>query len=234
VGPLQYSSPPHSRQCVSRREPQPGGCRRCLLKGCERWFRPPHPQSRYCSSICTLAARRWRRWRAAMTYRASDPGKQRRREQSQRYRQQRRRPPDDPQHLTLPSQPPQTASPLPSQLPSPEPSSEPPSHQLSVPEPVFEPSPQSPATPLSPESPPCEGQRPATNPHNFSGCPCYRPGCYELFATSARSPEQRFCSSLCRQALRRVVQRETRRHARQRQQHQPRPTGPRPPPRYGS
>lgn len=39
---------------------------------------------------------------------------------------------------------------------------------------------------------------------------CQRPGCYEGFARSSRSPLQRFCSASCRQALRRVVLRERR------------------------
>jgi hypothetical protein len=39
---------------------------------------------------------------------------------------------------------------------------------------------------------------------------CDRPGCYECFDRSRRSPLQRFCSALCRQALQRVLQREAR------------------------
>jgi hypothetical protein len=52
-----------------------------------------------------------------------------------------------------------------------------------------------------------EGQRPAARGEEFS---CARPGCYELFVLSPRCPGQRFCSCLCRKALRRVVQREAR------------------------
>lgn len=40
--------------------------------------------------------------------------------------------------------------------------------------------------------------------------PCSRPGCYETFCPSRRSPLQRFCSRLCRQALQRVLRREAR------------------------
>ena len=47
-------------------------------------------------------------------------------------------------------------------------------------------------------------------PNNLAALPCHRPGCYVLFLPSARSPDQRFCSSPCRQALRRVRQRELR------------------------
>jgi len=38
---------------------------------------------------------------------------------------------------------------------------------------------------------------------------CFRPGCYVLFPVTTRSPRQCFCSSACRNALRRVRQRET-------------------------
>lgn len=39
---------------------------------------------------------------------------------------------------------------------------------------------------------------------------CRRPGCYESFPLTGRSPRQKFCSWACRQALRRVVIRERR------------------------
>jgi hypothetical protein len=39
---------------------------------------------------------------------------------------------------------------------------------------------------------------------------CDRPGCYETFAVTRRSPMQRFCSCSCRLALRRVLLRERR------------------------
>lgn len=68
----------------------PRRARRCLLKGCEQWFRPLHPQSRYCSGACAAAARRWRQVKASRRYRASDSGRARRREQHRHYRQRRR------------------------------------------------------------------------------------------------------------------------------------------------
>lgn len=37
---------------------------------------------------------------------------------------------------------------------------------------------------------------------------CQRPGCYQAFTQTARSPLQKFCSAPCRQALRRVLIRE--------------------------
>ena len=39
---------------------------------------------------------------------------------------------------------------------------------------------------------------------------CARPGCYECFAEAPRSPLKKFCSHVCRRALRRVLEREAR------------------------
>ena len=39
---------------------------------------------------------------------------------------------------------------------------------------------------------------------------CSRPGCYQCFTRSSRSPLQSFCCFSCRRALRRVLQRESR------------------------
>jgi len=72
-----------SGRCSRRYRPR----RRCLLKGCSRWFQPTHPQSRYCCDACRQGARRWRRWRAQHKYRASPHGRDRRQEQARRYRQ---------------------------------------------------------------------------------------------------------------------------------------------------
>ena len=63
----------------------------CLLKGCERRFRPVHPLTRYCSQECREEARRWRAWKARHRYRQSEWGKQKRRAQSRRYRMRRQR-----------------------------------------------------------------------------------------------------------------------------------------------
>lgn len=60
--------------------------RRCLLKGCNRYFPPNHSLDRYCSDRCTQAARRWTIAMANLNYRSSDNGKQKRREQAARYR----------------------------------------------------------------------------------------------------------------------------------------------------
>jgi hypothetical protein len=99
MGPLLCSSPGgpgQGREGVPCARGRRTRCRRCLLKGCERWFRPSRPQARYCSADCRAAAGRWRRWHASRRYRSSAQGQQRRREQSGRYRQrQRERPQAD-------------------------------------------------------------------------------------------------------------------------------------------
>jgi hypothetical protein len=61
--------------------------RRCLLKGCEKSFRPQQARQRYCSEPCRKAARSWSRWKAQESYRATAAGKEKRNGQSRRYRQ---------------------------------------------------------------------------------------------------------------------------------------------------
>jgi hypothetical protein len=51
------------------------------------------------------------------------------------------------------------------------------------------------------------GQRAAPSSKKSS---CSRPGCYTCFDPHPRSPLQRFCCSLCRRALQRVLEREAR------------------------
>ena len=170
--------------------------RRCLLKGCERSYRPTHPQSRYCSDACRTAARRWRRRQASRTWRVSAAGKVRRRQQCRRYR--RRLP------LVVLAEPPPVSSP------------------------PLQPAPPAPAPPTAA----CEGQRPATFPQDFSVRSCQRPGCYQCFSVSSDWSPQRFCCGLCRQALRRVLDREARYRRRRRQGFRPprrRPTTAPPP-----
>lgn len=58
-----------------------------------------------------------------------------------------------------------------------------------------------------PSPQPSEGYQETDSAKNLS---CSRPGCYERFAPSARSPLRKFCSPCCRQALRRVLVRESR------------------------
>jgi hypothetical protein len=183
VGPPQYPCWGSVDQGPRRRFRR----RRCLLKGCERWFHPGQPQGRYCSAACQQAARYWRRWHGSQHYRASTQGKERRRAQSRRYRERRR----------------QQATALVDSAA---------------------------ATAPAGARPQREGQRPAQPLANFVWRPCRRPGCYELFPVRSRSPGQHFCSCSCRQALRRVLDREAhwrRRHRRVRR-HRLRPS--RPPP----
>jgi hypothetical protein len=87
VGPDEDSTLP-----AEDREPGPPPGRRprtrcCLLKGCERGFCPQRARQRYCSDECRRAARRWSRWKAQQSYRATAAGKERRNGQSRRYRQ---------------------------------------------------------------------------------------------------------------------------------------------------
>jgi len=78
-----------------RRQPRP---RRCLLKGCEKRYRPQRARQRYCSPECGEAARAWRRWKAQQRYRATAAGQQKRNGQSRRYRERRRnRKPSEPE-----------------------------------------------------------------------------------------------------------------------------------------
>ena len=70
-----------------------------------------------------------------------------------------------------------------------------------------EPEAEPPSEPAEPPAEPREGQRPAPVSEEFC---CARPGCYELFVRCGRSPLQKCCGWLCRQALRRVRQREAR------------------------
>jgi predicted nucleic acid-binding Zn ribbon protein len=184
VGRFQFLRAPVPGQPPRSHRWHPG-CRRCLLKGCERWFLPQRPQARYCSPACQDAARRWRRWLAGQRYRATLNGQQRHRDQARRARQRRRQR---------------------SSLPEPGP---PPPHVEPAP-PAMEAEPPPTTDPPPVVSAPGVGQRPAGIPEKNPGQPCHRPGCYVLFLPTPRSPEQRFCSASCRQALRRVRQREAR------------------------
>lgn len=144
--------------------------RRCLLKGCERCFRPSHPQCRYCSAACAAAARRWRHVKASRQYRTTDDGRARRRAQHRRYRQRRR-------ERVRSARPADAAA----------------------------------DTPTA-----CEGQRPAWGDDISCRRLCDRPGCYVTFLVTVALCCQRFCSVVCRLALRRVLDREARYRQRRR------------------
>jgi hypothetical protein len=82
-------------------------------------------------------------------------------------------------------------------------------------------------SPPADTSPPREGQRPAFADENSATRPCARPGCYEVFVVTALLAQRRFCSSLCRLALRRVLDREARYRQRRRHWRRERQRGPR-------
>jgi hypothetical protein len=87
VGPDEDSTlPAEEREAGRPPGPRPR-TRCCLLKGCERHFCPQRARQRYCSDECRQAARRWSRWKAQQSYRATAVGKERRNRQSRRYRQ---------------------------------------------------------------------------------------------------------------------------------------------------
>jgi hypothetical protein len=104
VGPDEDSTLPAEEQkhgAAAQRGCRPRGApraRHCLLKGCERRFDPRRAAQRYCSAECRRAARRWSRWKAQQSYRATAAGKDKRNEQSRRYRERvRNRPPTAPE-----------------------------------------------------------------------------------------------------------------------------------------
>jgi hypothetical protein len=167
---------------AASQEPR-GRRRRCLLKDCECWFRPGCPQARYCCSGCQQEGERWRRWRGNQQYRASEGGKARRREQCQRRRERQR--------------------------------------QFSI-APVCADQPEfhidrggvaaesTSADVAAPAAIQREGERPAEFLGIGAARSCARPGCYCLFVPKRCAPGQRFCCLECRQALRRVLDREAR------------------------
>ena len=141
--------------------------RKCLLKGCNRYFTPNHPLDRYCAGDCKDAARRWRLARANLKYRRSEIGKRNRQAQAIRYRARLKE---------------RNAAEILQQTDGQE------SHFADL-------------------TPPREGYHKSDSQEK--SC-CDRPGCYERFTPSPRSPLQTFCSSSCRKALRCVRLREQR------------------------
>ena len=202
MGPLQYSVGSASGQeaacCRSRFAP-----RRCLLKGCERFFRPNHPRSQYCSDACRREFKKWRSWRAAEQWRRSERGRECRRAQSRRYRRLillpiLAEPPVAAADPVTPVAAPATADPNPiSPVPAPAPADPAPADER-------------------------EGQRFAAISEDFLVRACLRPGCYELFCVPTKYSLKRFCCAACRKALGRVREREARYHQRRRAGFRPR------------
>jgi hypothetical protein len=198
-------------------------CRRCLLKGCERFFWPTHPRCHYCGESCRRQAKKWHGRKAARTWRASEEGKKCRREQSRRYRRRKRLvalteptassagPPIA--DLNPPAEPvgesPPAAEPILPAVPSE-------SRRAGTAEPTVDlgqmadPSP----APASASKESREGQRIPTIPENYSIRMCHRPGCYELFGVANPWWPRRYCCDLCHKALRRVIDRDARHHRR--------------------
>jgi hypothetical protein len=96
MGPPENLTGPSGNQERGRKRPaRLPRTRRCLLKGCERRFRPRQARERYCSPECRRAARNWSCWKAQQSYRATAAGRENRQGQSRRYRERvrTRRPP---------------------------------------------------------------------------------------------------------------------------------------------
>ncbi len=88
VGPPEDPSESRKNQAGrgrKRGQRRPRG-RRCLLKGCEKRFRPKHWWSLYCGESCQEQARRWSEWKAQQRYRSKAKGRSKRQAQSGRYR----------------------------------------------------------------------------------------------------------------------------------------------------
>ena len=100
MGHLENPTNRREKQAAPPRRRRPGGAaraRRCLLKGCERRYRPRQARQRYCCGECRKAARAWSRWKAQRRYRGTTAGKQKRNGQSRRRRERvkTRKPPID-------------------------------------------------------------------------------------------------------------------------------------------
>jgi hypothetical protein len=88
MGPPENLTGPSGNQERGRKRPaRLPRTRRCLLKGCERRFRPRRARERYCSLECRRAARSWSCWKAQQSYRATAAGRENRQGQSRRYRE---------------------------------------------------------------------------------------------------------------------------------------------------
>jgi hypothetical protein len=89
MGPLENATSQVEKQDAKRRRQsvRRPRTRQCLLKGCAERFRPQQARQRYCSEGCRKAARKWSRWKAQKSYRATVAGQQKRNGQSQRYRE---------------------------------------------------------------------------------------------------------------------------------------------------
>ena len=208
LGSHQLPPKPFSTQGARRCTPEPR-TRRCALKGCGRLFLPEEPGEWYCSDPCRAEAHEWVVWRAQQTYRRSEGGREHRRSQARGYRAR----------VKARKQAAATATELTEEETEDEPEDAPSDPEETEDEPEDPPSDPE-ETEDEPEDPPsdpeegseggCEGHRFRPRSPGIWFRPCDRPGCYEWFAFSARSPLQRFCSSECQGAVERVLSRERR------------------------
>jgi hypothetical protein len=226
VGPLEDPAKRGAKQGPKRRLAYRPRARVCLLKGCESWFEPECAQQRYCPGACVEAAGAWSAWKARCRYRGSPKGRRARQKGSREYRTRRgeSRGGISPARSAAGFFGAETASTPAETLPrvrlgaSIDPG-------IAAPEVAFPgfiaPPGISPSGCAVPEVP--HGQRPVvvfdggsrgSSLSRAGEISCDRPGCYELFMRTPRSPAQRFCARPCRRALERVWQRETRWHAR--------------------
>ena len=92
MGPHPHPNSNGEKQTARRRRPfvRRPRTRCCLLKGCDRCFRPAHALGRYCSPACREQARQWAKWKAQQTYRKTAMGKEKRNQQSRCYRGRRK------------------------------------------------------------------------------------------------------------------------------------------------
>ena len=91
MGPSEDLPKPRiNQECCRSRPRRRARARRCLLKGCNRVYRPDHPLQRYCSEACRREAQRWRRWKAQEKYRATALGRAMRKKQCRRRRKRRK------------------------------------------------------------------------------------------------------------------------------------------------
>ena len=89
MGPVEDSThlAPVQQHGGGKRPTRRPRTRACLLKSCERRFRPVAARQRYCSPQCRQAARQWSRWKAQRRYRATAAAREKRQGQSRRYRE---------------------------------------------------------------------------------------------------------------------------------------------------
>lgn len=194
-----------ARHGRSRRKPRPRR-RRCLLKGCDFRFKASRPQQRYCSAGCTAAARAWSRWKARRAYRRRPQGRESRRRLHKTYRLRRAGRGAAAEASGIGGLRPVVGEAAVSAGPS-GPAEIPPTRAICG----------ELAPPLVPPSRDArtiddvaEGSSRGSSVSVGEGISCDRPGCYDLFCPTARSPKQRFCTKSCRCAMERVCQRERR------------------------